>query len=68
MPNAIVPTKSLWASKTFWVNTLTGLAVFLVTLAGPELIAAYPRVAGVLATVAAGINIGLRYVSAAKIE
>lgn len=55
--------KSLWQSKTFWVNALSAAAATLTALAGSELIATYPRAASVVGAVLAAVNIGLRIIT-----
>ncbi len=56
-------TKSLWKSKTFWFNLLTGLAELAQVLSGTNLVPP-----GVLTVAAAVINIGLRLVTDKPIQ
>ena len=63
-----VTPKSLFASKTFWVNALTTGVAVLTLIAGQEWIAEYPKVtAGIVATIGV-LNVALRYVTTAPIE
>jgi len=55
--------KTLWQSKTFWVNALTTVATALTAIAGSDFIASYPRVSAGIATAIAIVNIGLRIIT-----
>lgn len=55
--------KSLFASKTFWVNALTAVVGVVGYIAGSDLIAQYPDVAAILATVVGGLNVVLRLIT-----
>jgi len=59
---ALMP-KSLWQSKTFWVNALTAAAAALTALAGSEFVASYPRAVTAIGAVLAIVNIGLRIIT-----
>ena len=63
-----VTPKSLFASKTFWVDALTTGVAVLTLIAGQEWIAEYPKVtAGIVGTIAV-LKIVLRYVTVSPIE
>ncbi len=55
--------KSMFRSKTFWINAITAVAGVLTTLGGSELIQDNPQVAGIAATVIGVVNVILRLVT-----
>lgn len=61
MPFAI--TKSIFASRTFWVNLITTVIAVLALVGGQEWIAEYPKVTAGIAVVVGALNIVLRYLT-----
>lgn len=55
--------KSIWQSKTFWVNLLSTVAAVGVALQGSDLVAQYPQVVAVVGAVMGVVNIGLRLIT-----
>ena len=55
--------KSIFRSKTIWVNALTAIAGIAATLGGSELIADNPKVAGIAAMITGVVNVLLRVVT-----
>jgi len=58
-----VETKSLFASKTFWVNFLTTAIAMLALLGGQEWIADYPKATAAIGVAIGTLNIVLRYIT-----
>ena len=56
-------TKSLFASKTFWVNLITTLIAVLALIGGQEWIADYPKVTAAIGVALGALNIVLRYIT-----
>ena len=55
--------KSIWKSKTWWVNALTLAATVGTAIAGSDLIAEHPQAAAIAASVVAGVNMALRLIT-----
>ena len=67
-PEKPMEPKSVLKSRTVWVNILT-LAVGVATyLQGQELIVQYPAVVSILAVVAGGIGVALRFLTSKPIK
>jgi hypothetical protein len=56
-------TKSIFASKTFWLNAVTLAAGLVAVLSGSDLVAEYPTAIAIIASVQGVLNIVLRVVS-----
>jgi hypothetical protein len=56
-------TKSIFQSKTFWINAITAVAGILTTIGGSDLIQQNPQAAGVMAIVIGVANVLLRLVT-----
>ena len=52
--------KTIWQSKTFWVNLLATIVAVGAALQGSELIAENPQLVGLIGGVIGVVNIGLR--------
>lgn len=61
MPYALE--KSIFASKTFWVNLVTTAVAMLTLLSGQEWIADYPKVTAAIGVALGLLNIALRWVT-----
>ena len=55
--------KSIWTSKTFWVNALTVCVGIIGYVAGHDVIAEYPAVLAALVAVQGAVNVALRFVT-----
>ena len=60
--------KSLWQSKTFWVNAITAAAAVLTTLVDTPVIADNPKIVGVIVTTLSVVNIVLRLITSQPIQ
>jgi len=60
--------KSLWTSKTFWVNLLVLVAGVTGYVGGHELIQEYPSVVAITGAVVGGINIVLRLITTQPVK
>jgi FtsH-binding integral membrane protein len=68
MPTQLVETKSLFASKTFWLNAV-GLVVLVATaLTNHPWVQSNPNTAYIVGAVLTVANIALRYVTSKPIE
>jgi hypothetical protein len=61
-------TKSLWTSKTFWLNAVTLAASLVAVLSGSDMIKDYPTAIAIVASVQSVFNIILRIVSKVPIR
>lgn len=61
MPYALE--KSIFASKTFWVNLVTTAVAMLTLLSGQEWISDYPKVTAAIGVALGLLNIALRWVT-----
>jgi hypothetical protein len=61
MPYALE--KSIFASRTFWLNFITTAVAMLTLLAGQEWIAEYPKVTAAIGVALGLLNIALRWVT-----
>jgi len=55
--------KSIFASRTFWVNFITTAVAMLTLVAGQEWIAEYPKVTAAIGVALGLLNIALRWVT-----
>lgn len=55
--------KSLFASKTFWVNAIAALVALLSSLSGSELIAGNPQLAQAFVLIVSLLNVYLRWLT-----
>jgi hypothetical protein len=55
--------KTLVASKTFWVNAITGIAGIVTAIGGSDMIQENPKLAGVAAMIISIVNVLLRLVT-----
>lgn len=60
--------KNWYESRTVIVNALSLAVGLLTVLAGSELVTQYPKAAAFIGTALAGVNIALRFVTAAPIK
>lgn len=58
-----VEKKSVWASKTFWVNMLVLSAGVVGYVAGHDIIAEYPAIVSAMVAVQGAVNVALRFVT-----
>lgn len=55
--------KSIWISKTFWVNMLTISVGIVGYVAGHDVIAEYPAIMAAMVAVQGVVNVVLRFVT-----
>lgn len=55
--------KSMWASKTFWVNMLVLCAGVIGYVAGHDVIAEYPSIMAAMVAAQGAVNVALRFVT-----
>lgn len=60
--------KSLWQSKTFWVNAITAIVGVLTVLSGSDLVADYPQTIAALVAAQGILNILLRIITDTSIK
>lgn len=64
----IVTTKSILASRTFWVNAATTAVAVLTVVAGQQWVAEYPKITAAIVGAIGVLNIVLRYITVSPIE
>lgn len=64
----VVEMKSIWKSKTWWVNALTLTVSVATVVAGSDIVAAYPRAVAVIGSVVAAANMALRLITKVPVE
>lgn len=60
--------KSLWKSKTFWVNLLVLTAGVAGYIGGHDVVQQYPQVVAAAGAVVGAINIALRFVTTQPVK
>ena len=61
-------TKSIFKSKTYWVNAITLAAGLVTCVVGSDMIADYPQVIAIMVALQGAINIALRFVTSTAIK
>jgi hypothetical protein len=60
--------KSIFKSKTFWVNAITLAAGMVACIAGSDLIVEYPQIVALMGVLQGAVNIALRLVTSQPIK
>lgn len=60
--------KSIWTSKTFWVNAVTFLVALVTLVAGQDWVANYPQVVAILGMVSGVLNVILRSITSVPVS